>query len=161
MFLIHLQPLDTRAEKILAHGFNNPNIPGGLSRDCFKSNFESSKTYGLFTSCFDAEFYRYAATFYDTHVFGRTRPMYAIIGIAKVLEDLQISQRNYPKYRDMKRFIEQDFCPIHDDDNAAQILKKFSRYFTARIDIKFNTDKSNFQILSVSDEDAKVSTSEW
>lgn len=158
----NLLPIDTHAEKILNSGRNNPNIPDNLSRDCFKAIFESSKTYGLFTSYFEEEFYTTAATYYDTHVFGRTRPMYAICGIAKILEDVQISQRNYPKYQDIKRFIEQDFCLIHvNDDDSAQIINKFSKYFTARIDIKFNTDKGNFQILSISDDNAKVLKPNW
>ena len=84
--------------------------------------------------------------------------MYAVCGVAKVLEDVEISQRYYPPYQDMKRFLEQDFCKISDD---AQIIGKFSRYFTARIDVKLMTDKGDFQILSVSDDKAKVSKPEW
>ena len=160
----HLMPRDTSAEKILASGSNNKPIPDGLIEDCLKTMFESSKTYGLFTTYFDEELYRYAASYYDTHVFGRVRPMYVICGIAKVLEDVEISKRNYPPYKDMKRFIEQDFCNIHiNDDGAAQIINKFSQYFIARIDIKLisKTSGGEFQILSVSDGNAKILKPEW
>ena len=111
----HLQPRDMRAEKILASGRNNPNIPGGLLEKCLKATFESSRTHGLFTAYFDEELYRYAATYYDTHDFGHDRLMYAVTGVAKVLEDIEISQRNHPPYQDMQRFLEQDFYFIHDD----------------------------------------------
>ena len=158
----HLLTRDTRAEKILASKRNNKPVPENLPEDCLKAAFESSKTYGLFTSYFDEELYRYAATYYDTHLFGRTRPMYAIYGIAKVLEDVEISKRNHLPYQDMKRFIEQDFCNIHVNDNEdAQIINKFKQYFTARIDIKFSTDNGDFQILSISDGNAKLIKPNW
>ena len=156
-----LQPRDVRVEKILAAGGNNPDIPDELSETCLKAVFESTKTYGLFTSCFDEELYRHAATYYDTHVFGRARPMYSICGVAKILEDVQISQRHYPKYQDMKRFLEQDFWLIH--NNAAQIINKFGRYFTARIQFQLwqKTESGAVKIISISDDAAKVSSPEW
>ena len=122
--------------------------------------FESSRTYGLFTAYFDEELYRYAAKYYDTHVFGCERPMYAIVGVARVLEDVEISQRNHTPYRDMQRFLEQDFCRIHEDD-AAQILDKFKRYFTARVDLKFKAAQGDFQIVSTSDDKATVWKPAW
>ena len=157
----HLLPRDTHAEKILASARNNPNIPGGLPEKCLKATFESSKTYGLFTSYFDEELYRRAAIYYDTHVFGRTRPMYAVCGVAKVLEDVEISQRYYQPYQDMKRFIEQDFCPVYVNDSAEQIIRKFAPYITARTDVKLMTDKGDFKILSVSDDKANVTKPNW
>ena len=125
-----------------------------------KATFDSSKTYGLFTAHFDEEFYNYAKNYYDTHTFGRERPMYAIVGITQVLESVEISQRNYPKYQDMKRFLERDFVKIHDD---AKIISKFSRYFTSRIDIKFipKTAEGDFQILYASDDRAAITKPGW
>lgn len=87
--------------------------------------------------------------------------MYAIIGVTRVLEDVEISQRNHSPYRNMQRFLEQDFCKIHNDDNAAQILDKFRRYFTARVDIKFKAAQGDFQIVSVSDDKATVWKPAW
>ena len=156
--VFYLQPRDTQAEKILSSGRNNPAMPGGLPGACLKALFESSKTYGLFTSYFDEELYHYAASYYDTHNFGRDRLMYAIVGIAKVLEDVEISQRNYPQYQDMKRFLDQDFATIHEDE---QILLKFKNYFTARIDVKFMSTAGDFQILSVSDDKASLQKPDW
>ena len=126
-----------------------------------KATFESSKTYGLFTTYFDAELYNQAANYYDTHDFGRTRPMYAITGVAKVLEDVEISQRNHQPYKDMQRFLEQDFCKVPDEDDTAQIIRKFGDYITARVDIKLETAEGDFQIVSVSDDKAKVSKPAW
>lgn len=134
--VFHLQPRDLQTEKLLKLGRNNKNIPSDLPGACLKAMFESSKTYGLFTAYFDEEIYRYAATYYDTHGFGRERPMNAIIGIARVLKDIEISQRNYSPYQDMKLFIEQDFCKIHENENA-QIINNFKEYFTARVDVNF------------------------
>ncbi len=157
--IFHLQPRDTQAEKILALGRNNPAIPGGLPQACLKATFESSKTYGLFTSHFDEELYHYAASYYDTHVFGRDRPMYGIVGVAKVLEDVEISQRNYPPYQDMKRFLEQDFVTIHNDSNA--VLDKFKNYLSARLDIKLMKTTGDFQILDISDHKASLCKPGW
>ena len=126
-----------------------------------KAIFETSRTHGLFTAYFDEELYRYAAKYYDTHDFGRNRPMYAIVGVARVLEDVEISQRNHTPYRDMQRFLEQDFCRTR-EDAAAQILDKFKRYFTARVDIKLVPKaQGNFQIVSVSDDKATVWKPAW
>ena len=128
---------------------------------CLKATFESSRTYGLFTAYFDEELYQYAANYYDTHIFGRERPMYAIVGVTKVLEDVEISQRNHPPYRDMQRFLEQDFSRIG-ADNSAQILAKFKNYFTARVDIKLvPKGEGDFQILNVSDDRAEVLKPAW
>ena len=160
----HLQPRDTRAEKILASGRKNPNIPRDLPEACLKAMFESGKTYGLFTSYFDSEFYRYAASYYDTHIFGRTRPIYAITGVAQVLEDVAISQRNYPPYQDVKRYLEQDFYLINDyENNAAQIIKEFNGYFTARIQFQLwqKNAKDSLKVVSISDDKAKLSSPGW
>lgn len=120
-----------------------------------KAVFESGKTFSLFTNSFDKELYHYAETYYDTHVFGRSRLMYAVTGVAKVLEDVEISQRNYKPYQDVKRFLEQDFVKIHND---TQIIDKFKPYLTARIDIVFQSksDESDFKIISISDEKVKI-----
>lgn len=121
--------------------------------------FESSRAYGLFTAYFDEELYRYAANYYDTHVFARNRRMYAIVGVAKVLEDVEISQRNYPQYRNMQRFLEQDFATIHKNTQTAD---KFKPYLTARVDVKFlPKSQGDFQILSTSDETVKIEKPAW
>lgn len=160
----NLLPNDARVEEILASGSNNPNIPGNLPENCLKVIFESSKNYGLFLSSFDEELYRYATIYYTSHTSGRNRPMYAVCGVTKVLEDLEISQRNYPKYQDMKRFIEQDFGLIRAyESDAAQIVKTFSPYFTARIQFQLwqKVALGTLNLISVSDDDAKVSSPEW
>ena len=123
--------------------------------------FESSRTYGLFTAYFDEELYRYAANYYETHGFGRNRRVYSVVGIAEVVEDVEISRRNYTPYRNMQSFFEQDFCMVHDNDNAA-IIDKFKRYFTARVDIQLKPKtQGDFQILSVSDDKANVWKPGW
>lgn len=139
-------------------GRNNPAIPEGLPETCLKATFESSRTYGLFTSHFDEELYNYAANYYDTHDFNRDRSMYAIVSAVKVLEDVQLSQRNYPQYQDMKRFLDQDFAIIHRDD---QTLFKFKNYFTARMDLKLMSTEGDFQILSMSDDKATIWKPDW
>ena len=160
----HLQPRDTHAEKILASGRNNPNIPNKLSEACLKAMFESSRTYRLFTACFDAEFYHYAASYYDTHIFARSRPMYTLCGVTKVLEAVAISQLNYTPYQDMKRYLEQDFCLIsNEENNDAQVIKKFNSYFTARIQFQLWQKKASeaLKIISISDDKAKLSSPGW
>ena len=146
-----------QAEKILSSGKNNPAIPGGLPKACLKATFESSKTFGLFTSYFDEELYHYAASFYDTHVFGCDRRIYSIVGVTRVLEDVEISQRNHPLYRDMQRYLEQDFSTIHTD---AQLINKLAPYLTARVDAKLRVE-GDFQIFNVSDNRAKITKPAW
>ena len=155
----HLQPRDLQAEKILAEGKNNPSIPSGLPQACLKAMFESSRTYGLFTAYFDEELYRYASTYYEKRTFGRDRLMYSIVGVTRVLEDVEISQRNHSPYQDMQRFLEQDFATLHKD--ADNILNKFKRYFTARINIKLIATEGELEILSVSDDRANLLKPSW
>ena len=125
-----------------------------------KATFESSKTFGLFIKYFDEELYHHAADYCDTHVFGRFRPMYAVAGVAKVLEDVEISQRNQPLYQNLKRFLEQDFCLLHKDDKS--ILRKFLPYISARIDVNLlPTAQGELQIISLSDEKAVARKSGW
>ena len=131
--------------------------------DCLKAVFDSSRTYGLFTSYFSEEFYRHAASFYKNNVFGRDRYAYAVCGVTRVLEDVEISQRNHPPYRDMQRFLEQDFCNVPGDNEDAQIIDKFKSYFTARIQFQLwqKIADGSLKILSISDDNAKVSCPEW
>ena len=142
--------------------------------------FEASRTYRLFTKYFDEELYRYAANYYETHdSFTNERRIYAVVGVTRVLEDVEISQRNFPLYLNMKRFLEQDLHPANNDNaaqtvdkaenapqiknekDAAQVLDKFSRYFTARVDIKLMTTQGDFKIVYVSDNGAKVYKPAW
>lgn len=87
--------------------------------------------------------------------------MYAIVSVARVLGDVEISQRNHLPYHDMQRFLEQDFCRTREDD-AAQIVDKFKLYFTARVDIQLVPKaQGDFQIVSVSDDKAVVYKPSW
>ena len=144
----NLQPRDTQTEKILSSGRNNPNIPAGLPETYLKASFESSRTYGLFTAYFDAELYHYAASYYEKNYYP-LRYMNGVVGITKVLEAVEISRREQWTYHDMKYFLEQDFCQIHDSES--QIINRFRRFFTARIDTRLKSTEGDFQILSVSD----------
>lgn len=160
-----MQPRDLQVEKILSSEHNNPTIPSGLPKACLKATFDSSKTYGLFTTYFDAELYHYAADFYENHFYG-VHHMYSILGVTRVLEDVEISQRNHPQYQDMKRFLEQDFATIHDNEEKkilSELLSKFSPYLTARVDVRFfpKDEQGDFQILSCSDGRAKIKKPEW
>lgn len=156
----HLQPRDLRAEKILSEGRNNKTVPATLLESFLKAQFDSSRTYGLFTAHFSDEFYHYAASYYSSRVFGRFRILYAVTGVARVLEDVEISQRNRPPYRDMQRFLEQDFCLIHDD---GEIIRKFNLYFTARVQIQLlqKMADGSLGILFVSDNRARITQPEW
>ena len=125
---------------------------------CLKSIFDSSRTYGLFTAYFDSELYNYAATRYESHAFNSFQPVYSLVGITKVLEDAEISQRNYSPYRNMQRFLEQDFAVIH---KSTPIPDNFEPYITARIDIQLRSTEGDFQIVSLSDEKAKITQPDW
>lgn len=111
--IFNLLPRDTRAEKILASGQNNKAITPVAARAFIKAAFNSSKTYGLFTSYFDADIYNYAEKFYVNNMMHRECYSNSIYGIAKVLEDVEFSRRNHPLYCDVKRFIEEDFAKVH------------------------------------------------
>ena len=147
-----------QAEKILAEGKNNPKLPDNLPEAYLKAMFDSSRTYGLFTTYFDEELYHFVANYYATQIIYPNRPVYAIVSITRALEDVEISQRNHTSYQDMKRFLEQDFCKIHD---APQTLVKFKNYFTARIDVALLTTAGDFQIVDVSDGKANVFKPGW
>ncbi|MBQ3444240.1 MAG: hypothetical protein IJG33_13455 [Selenomonadaceae bacterium] len=154
----HLPPPDEKVKRALALGRNNIDLPANLLKDCLKAMFESSRTYGLINMYFDAELYTYAANYYESGVLAKDRPAYSILGVARILEDVEISQRNHLPYRDMQRFLEQDFATIHKNP---QIPVKLRAYITARIDIKLMTTEGDFQILSVSDDKASVGKPAW
>ena len=161
-YLFYLQPRDLQAEKILAERKNNLNIPGSLAGACLKAIFESSRIRGLFTTYFDEELYRYAAKYYETHVFNRNNYLVAIIGVTRALEDVEISQSNRPLYQDAKRFLEQDFWAIN-ENNDAEIVRKFKEYFTARVIVRLDKEmnEKNLQIVSFSDDRAALSKPPW
>ena len=125
-----------------------------------KATFDSSRTFGLFTAHFDSELYHRAASYHESRSFGFLNYIYSVVGVAKVLEDVEISQRNRSPYRSIKRFLEEDFCQIHND---AQIINKFNRYLTASIFIRMDQkmDEKDITILSVSDSRAKIYKPEW
>lgn len=155
-----LSPHDTTAEKILSLGKNNKRISLTILGNYLNAMFESSRTYGLFTSYFDEELYHYAANFYAGKSFGRFRRTYSVWGIAEVLEDVEISNQKRWRNDDKRHFLEEDFCQI---DDSAQIIRKFGYYLTARIDIKFLPDKTggDMQILSLSDSRATAEKPAW
>ena len=161
----HLQPRDLQVEKILTEGKNNPNIPGvALTQNCLKSVFESSRTYGLFTAYFDEEFYRYAEDFYYNKNYARYSAMNAVVGVTRVLEAVEISQRNNSPYCDVQRFLTEDFAQIHDDAKVySQVIDRFSRYITATVMVRLyqNNNSEALQILSMSDNKAKISKPEY
>ncbi len=155
----YLQPRDLQTEKILSSKQNNPGLPGNLPESCMKSAFESSGVFALFTKYFDKELYNYAANYYDNHVFGRNRPLYSVLGVARVLSDVEISQSKRPLYHDIKHFLEQDFVTINNDE--FKIPSKFQDYLTARIDVKLMSTAGDFQIISLSDDKANVLKPNW
>ena len=148
----HLLPRDKDVEKFLSSNKNNPKLPKNLLQDCLKAIFDSSRTYGLFTSYFNSELYYFVSYYYERRIFERERPMFALVGVAKVIEDVEIS-RKHPMDGYMQRFIEQDFAKINDD---IPIDRKFLPYITARIDINWISALGDLQIISNSDERSSV-----
>lgn len=121
--VFNLQPRNLQVEKVLATDKNNPPLPSDLPERCLKAVFESSKTHGLFTTYFEEELFNRLSLYYETPAFKftRLRPMYSAYGVARVIEDVQISQQNQKPYRDMQRFLEQDFCQINDPNSSEYI----------------------------------------
>ena len=154
----HLRPRDESVGKFLTSERNNPEIPKDLPMDYLKAIFDSSRTYGLFATQFDAELYHYAASYYENNAWGRERIMFSLVGVAKVIEDVEISQRNHPLNGYMRRFIEQDSAKIYKDE---QINFKLLPHITARIDVQFSSTEGDFQITSMSDERAIVLKPDW
>lgn len=159
----NLQTHDTRTAEVLASGHNNAEIPNEIFTKYLKAAFDSGKSYTLFNTYFSGELYNDAASHYGKNIKNpveRIRRLYPVLGIVKVLEDMEISNAHRPFCQSVRHFIEEDFCEINDD---AQIINKFSNYFTARIDLKLITGIAGdvFQILSVSDNRAVVTRPEW
>ena len=111
--VFHLQPLDLQTEKVIASAHNNENFSKETVETFIKAAFDSAGIYGLFSMYFDDELYRYAKLYHDNTIFGRIRYANAVVGIAKVLEDVELSNRNHPLYHDIKRFLEKDFSQVH------------------------------------------------
>lgn len=111
--VFNLRPLDTKTAQAVESSRNNENISKETVEAFTKAAFESARTYGLFRMYFDEELYRYAAEYYEKQTLGRIRYINGVVGVTKVLEDVEISNRNRPLYRDMKRFLEKDFSPVN------------------------------------------------
>ena len=159
----NLQTRDTRTAEILASGHNNAELPNEIFTKYLKSAFDSGKSYTLFNTYFSNELYLDAASHYGKNVKNpveRIRRLYPVLGIVKVLDDVEISNAHRPFCQSVRHFIEEDFCEINAD---AHIINKFSDYFTARIDLKLITGIAGnvFQILSVSDNRAIITSPEW
>ena len=153
-----MQPRDILAEKILNLGQNNKPLSSETTQAFLKAAFDSSRVHGLFESFFDIRLYRKALSFYKPNTFKHERPLYGVLGITRVLEDVNISQRNHSQYRDLQRFIEEDFCQFRDHTYT---IRKFGLYFTARINFKMMSTEGDFQILSISDNNADVIKPAW
>ena len=153
--VFYLQPHDLQTEKILNLGLNNPTIPTYLLTSCLKAAFDSSRTFGLFTTYFDEEFYRYAIRNYKNNPHYDLIHVYAILGLTKVLESVEFSKRNFAPYRDIQRFLEQDFVKIHDTE---QMPPKFKPYITARVDVRLKSEAvdGKVEIISLSDDKAEL-----
>lgn len=153
----NLPTRDLQVEQALAFGRNNEEITQDMRDACLKAMFDSSRTYGLFTMNFNAELYNYAAEYYYTPRFSftRVRNIHAVLGIAQVLEAVEIGNRRRAPYRDFARFLEQDFAEIPAE---AQIVRKFSPYFTAALQITFlqGTAPDDLKMLDISDNKADV-----
>lgn len=151
----NLPPRDVHVEQILASNRNNEEITKDMRNACLKAMFDSSRTYGLFTTQFDAELYNYAVEYYldPRYTFTRNWNTHVVLGIAQVLEAVEISNRHRAPYRDFARFLEQDFAEIPAE---AQIVRKFSPYFTVALQITFlqGTSPSDLEILDISDNKA-------
>ena len=157
----HLQPRDLQAEKILATGKNNPRLSEQLLRNFLKVAFDSSRTYGLFNTYFDEEIYHYAISRYEGGAYGFAQYLWPVLGINRVIEDVEISNRRHSPYQDIKRLLEQDFCLINSDE--AKIINKFKEFFTARILIRLDKEmnEENLQIVSFSDSRVKLFKPRW
>ena len=153
-----LLPRDSYVEKILASNQNNPEISEKLSQDCLKAVFDTSRVYGLFTAYFDMELYNNAMKFYEKYIFARTRPAYVITGVAKVIEDVEISQNNRLSNGYVQRFLNHDFAKFHED---VSINPNFLPHITARVEIQLVSVNGDFQIVSVSDDTARVTKPNW
>ena len=153
-----LPPRDARANQILTLDKNNKSLYEETLGTYLNAMFESSRTYGLFNTYFDAELYHHTALFYANKDFGRFRRTYSVWGIAEVLEEVEISNRNLWCNDNKHHFLDEDFCVIPSVNN---IINKFKPYLTARIDIKLMSTAGNLEILSVSDSRLSIEKPNW
>lgn len=161
--VFYLSSHDLHTEQ-LSQEKNNEIIPNGILKNCFEAEFYSTKTFGTFSAYFDEALYHDASSRYKDNVLGAIGKLHMISGIAKVLEDVAISNCNTPNWNSMMRFLEQDFYKVHDDARIySQVINKFSRYITATIMVRLyqNTNPEALQILSISDSKATSSKLEY
>ena len=99
----NVQPIDKSVEKILVEKRNNELRPTNWLEGGLKAIFDSSKTQDLFNASFSKELYEYAATYYDKKIFGRIRYINGVVGVAKILESLEVSKLNRPIHENLKK----------------------------------------------------------
>ncbi|MBR4903593.1 MAG: glycosyltransferase, partial [Selenomonadaceae bacterium] len=72
-------------------------------------------------------------------------------------EEITVNVEWLPRRSDIELYDEKNFIDVN-----AEIIRKFSEYFTARVDVKLTSnDKGDFEIVSVSDEKAEVRKAGW
>jgi len=148
----NLQPRDIKTAQIIISGHKNSELSIATLTNLLRVIFESNKSAYLFAKYFDKEFYNYFLSKKNMD------NLIGIVGIMNVLKAIEISNCHHSNYQDLKYYLAQDFATIHDDK---QIPDNFKPYLTARVTLKLLTKEGDFQILSVSDDKAKVSQPSW
>lgn len=141
--------------------YNNERIDGAVPNEYLKKVFDSVSFRKLFATRFDESIYGFAKRNAEKAKYYPLRECYSVISIAKVIEDLEMNECRFaPSLTDsFDRFIKHnDYVPL--DEREA--LDRFRNYITSRVDIKMTgADKSQFELVSVSDRAARVIMPDW
>lgn len=140
---------------------NNPAHDTEEIQGFLKNAFDSSEVKGLFTSCFDEQFYRVADRYYHFSNFFPMRHCSAVLAMANVIRYVLASRVNTA---DLQRPIllgSLQSCNYLAQDRHVPLIR-FRNSITARLDFMLKDGTSqDINIISTSDDLAKWSKPEW
>ncbi len=141
---------------IIGNNEDNQAIPWGIPDKYLKEVFDSCSFRKLFATYFDEELYVFADNWEKQNSYFQMRYCYAIIGLVRVIEDIELSNQlqHSSVVQSMDRFIGHNF---YEPDDRLALIEKLKNYLTARIDVS----SADFELQYISDNRGLVATPPW
>lgn len=155
--------LKEKNERVVSlHGMrenNREHLPEEVN-ELLKKTFDSSEVRGLFTSCFDEQFYEQADLHYHWDKFFPLRHCSSVLGLAETIKYAIASQLNGEKGKSALAGSLHSCAYL--TSNRLKPLSRFRNNIAARLDFKiFPGGPEDLDVITCSDDMAKWSKPQW
>lgn len=155
-----LEILDANMAKLYSKQENNIEHKPQEIHKLLKKNFDSSEVRGLFTSCFDEQFYEEADRYYNWSKFFPLRHCSAVLGMTNAIKYVIASRVNNEIGRPALAGVLQSCA--YQTSNRMSPLRRFDNNITARLDFKLShAGPEDIDVVSIDDDLAKWSKPDW